>query len=150
MARAGGGATITIKGLDQVNKKLRRLPAKLGRTVIRKAMRQSLKPVQARVRELAPAGKTGQIKGGVRILAARARKGRVTVRVVIGKGWFKGDSFYAGFQEYGWQPGRRGGTRGRHIAGKHFMRHAYEQAGPAAKGDAEARILAGVLAELAR
>lgn len=139
---------ITIRGLKEVSAKLRRVEPALGRKIIRRAFRQALKPVKARVRDLAPV-KTGQTKAAVKVLAGRSRRGRITMRVVIGKGAYKGDQYYAAYQEYGFRLGsrKRGGSRPQ-IEGKHFMKRAFDETADKARDDAERLILEGVMAEL--
>jgi hypothetical protein len=131
---AGG---ITIRGLTEVNAKMKRMEPKAAVRLIRKAFRRALIPVRNRTQEYAPK-KTGAMAGAVKILAGRTSRGLVRQRVVIGKGAYRGDQFYGSMQELGWKigPRKRGANRA-HKEGTRFMRKAYNDEGPAALDHAE-------------
>ena len=71
-------------------------------------------------------------------MSGRAKKGRITMRVVIGANAFKGGRHYGAFRDLG--TGK--------LAGSDGMRGAFEETGETAKADAERLILDGVMAEL--
>lgn len=152
-------ATFTITGVKEIDRALKALEPKVAKKVLRKALRESLKPVKARVEQLAPRGPTGQTAKKVKILAAtRTRKKVIKLRVVIGKGYFIGEQFYASFTELGTKRSGRGFTRGffqgktRNVGQKaqHFMKRAYEQTKDQAKATAVAEIKAGIEREASR
>lgn len=128
-------AEFTITGVKALDRKLRQLEPKVARKVIRQALRKALRPVQARVKQLAPVGETGQLKRAVKIRAARSRRrGEIKLRVVIGKDDFTGTQFYSSFTEYGSskQPAQ------------HFMRRAFDSTKDEAKRTAISEIRAGI------
>jgi hypothetical protein len=131
------GEGITIRGLTEVSAKLKRMDKKAAVRLVRKAFRKALVPVKNRTQELAPKD-TGAMAGAVKIFAGRTSRGLIRQRVVIGKGAYRGDQFYGSMQELGWKQGsRKLGDKREHIAGKRFMREAYNQTGPAAMEKAE-------------
>lgn len=102
-------AAIQVEGLKELGETLRNLDAKLVKKVVRKGLRAGAKVVLAEVRASAPKrtgrmAKAFQITGGGR----GVKRGQVGLRLQVGKKWFVGDQFYAGFQEFGWVPGQRG------------------------------------------
>jgi len=133
------GGPFQILGLDEINKKLAKLEAAIGKKIIRKEIRKALKPVKDRVKALTPVGETGQIKRAIKVMAGRSKKGSITYRVVIGKQNFHGKSFYGAFAEFGTKRQKA----------QHFMKRGFDQTAQKAKADAEAGILAACLLELA-
>lgn len=135
---------LQITGLDQINKKLKELDSKVGKKIVRKALRIALKPMQQKVKANVPVD-TGQTKRAIKILAGKTKKGRISIRVVLGKGYYKGDSFYGAFQEFGhFQGSRKLGASRKEIPGKHFMRDAFEAEKEHTKSEAERLILEGI------
>lgn len=151
------GITFTIVGDDRLLRKLDRIAKKDARAAIRKGTRAGAKIVTARTKALAPVSGSRQTgkktkKGGTLRRAIRtrsAKRSRVFIGSVtrLGAGFFKGETFYGAFQEFGWTPGKRriGGVllagarrrtglrdnpnRGKPIEGKHFMERAAKQVG---------------------
>jgi hypothetical protein len=130
-------AHITIRGLDEVSKALKRMDKPAAVRLVRKGFRRALIPVRDATAAAAPK-RTGALAADVKILSGRTRKGILAMRVVIGKGSYKGDRFYGGFQEFGWRLGsrKRGPDRPK-IEGKWFMHGAFLKEGPGAKANAE-------------
>jgi HK97 gp10 family phage protein len=128
---AGGGVTFTIQGLEAILKRLRTLEPRVAKKVLRQALRKGAKRVQARVKQLAPSGPTGQVRRAIKVRAGkRTRKGSVRVNVQIGKGDFQGVTFYGAFTEYGTRrsgTGHKGQRRPTGQKGQHFMERAFHQ-----------------------
>lgn len=137
MARkAGGGQSIIITGVPEIDRKLRTLEPRLQKKVVRQAMRAGMKLVESAARALAPRD-SGQLAAGIKTRAARARRGTITIEVRVGEGDFKGETFYGGFQEYGTK----------HQPAHAFMKPAFETKGEAARDATLSELLAGILRE---
>ncbi len=107
---------ITVKGLDELQKFLDQLPAKVEKNVLRGALRAGAKPVLAAAKSGAPVGppsgenarlyggRAGALRDSLRI-SVNAKRGKVTASVKAG-GSSKGgpDVYYARFVEYGTRP----------------------------------------------
>lgn len=95
--------TVTkIAGGAELDRRLRAVDRKLAGKIVRKALREGAKPVAKEARSLAPR-KTGQMAGAIKVRAGRSRKGVVSVVVQLGRRFFKGDSFYGAFVEFGYR-----------------------------------------------
>lgn len=138
------GISIELIGARELDRILRRIAAKDAKAALRKGSRAGAKIITAKAKTLAPVRKEG--KGGTLRRAIRTRSAKRSRRYVgavstIGKGFFKSETFYGAFIEFGRHLGkRRGGkrTRGqtgggrRFIEGIHFMERAAKEAGPRA------------------
>jgi HK97 gp10 family phage protein len=128
---AGGGVTFTLSGVEAILKRLRTLEPKVAKKVLRQALRKGAKRVQARVKQLAPSGPSGQVRRAIKVRAGkRSRKGTIRVNVQIGKGDFQGTTFYGAFTEYGTKrsgTGHKGQRRMNGQKGQHFMERAFQQ-----------------------
>ncbi len=107
---SGGGdvSEVTVKGLDQLQKFLDQLPAKIEKNVMRGALRAGAKPVLAAAKANAPVATpsaenqrlyglhSGALRDSIRI-SVSVKGGKVTAAVKAGKG----DVYYARFVEYG-------------------------------------------------
>lgn len=135
---AGSGRSFVITGVLELDWALKELPIRLGKKVIRQAIRQALRPVKAAVEANAPVD-TGKLKSKVRIRAGKGKKGTIKLVVRIGEGDFAGQTFYAAMVEYGTskQPGQ------------HYMLRAYESTRIQARDEAIRLILEGVEREAA-
>lgn len=58
----------------------------------------------------------------------KRKRNRIGAITLVSEGLFKGDQFYAGFQEFGW----KAGTAKTEIEGKHFMERAAQAKGRSA------------------
>jgi HK97 gp10 family phage protein len=77
-------ADFTITGLPSLDRKLKALEPRVAKKVVRQALRKGAKRVQARVKQLAPKGPTGQTRKAVKVRAfKRSRKGTIGVKVRI-------------------------------------------------------------------
>jgi len=129
-------ATVTIIGAKETIAKLDALDKKVRRKVVSAAMRAGAKVIVARAKANAPVA-SGKLKKAINVRVAKfigsrkKKRGEIAINAQIGKGNFKGKTFYGAFQEFGWKSGRRvkkGKTDNRRqIQGKHFMETAGKQ-----------------------
>ena len=92
-------AGIFMTGFKEVEKKLKKLPANVQRNIARKAMRNGLKIIRTKARELVPV-KTGRLKRAIKTRVSLKASGEMTGRVFIQtKG--KGGAPYAHLVEWG-------------------------------------------------
>jgi HK97 gp10 family phage protein len=141
-------ADFTITGLPSLDRKLKALEPRVAKKVVRQALRKGAKRVQARVKQLAPKGPTGQTRKAVKVRAfKRSRKGTIGVKVQIGKGDYQGTEFYASFAEFGSKrsgTGHKGQRRAIGQRAQHFMERAYDLEKEPVKRDIIAEIRAGI------
>lgn len=74
---------ITLLGDDIVAARLRALPEKLERKVLRQAMRKAGRPILADAKANAPV-KTGKMRASLKLRALKRKRGRVGVRIETG------------------------------------------------------------------
>jgi HK97 gp10 family phage protein len=99
---------IQLEGLERVKDAFTKLDIKVQRKVARKALRAGAKMLKQVIQMAAPVGKTGLLKKNVKVRGGRANhRGDVAVVVGVGKKWFQGNTFYAGFIEFGHKIGPR-------------------------------------------
>jgi HK97 gp10 family phage protein len=142
---------LKITGLKEIDKALATLEPRVAKKVIRQAMRQGQKIVQAEVKALAPV-RSGATRKAVKVRVGKRKKDAIRVNVQIGQGDYKGDQFYAAFPEYGTKPSGRGGKRKSEGAAsghggqkaQHYMRRAFQTVGERAKEVAMQAIVQGV------
>lgn len=136
---------LTITGVKAVDKKLAQLEKKIQKKVLRQAMRQAMKPLLTDVKEDAPVD-TGLLKSSLKIKAGRRSRDTISVVVQSGEGDFRGDTFYASFNELGFHElgadGKRGG--GPFHPGTEFMRRAFREDSEAVRQDAIRLIEEGI------
>lgn len=146
------GLTFSLTGDAELDRKFRSLPLRVEKKVLREGLREGAKVVQEAAKRAAPR-LTGLMKSAIRVRAAkrsRRNKNLVTIRVVLGQDFFKGETFYGAFQEFGWKAGpRKKGSARPQIEGKHFIEDAYKTAGAAAKAVAQKLIAEGIEREAA-
>jgi HK97 gp10 family phage protein len=142
---------LKVTGLKEVEAALKTLPARVAKKVLRQAMRKGQKIVQAEVKALAPV-RTGATRKAVKVRAGKRKKDTVRINVQIGKGDYKGATYYAAFPEYGTKgSGRKGkhGTEGAQTGrggqrAQHYMKRAFEAAGQRAADTTMEAIVAGI------
>ena len=128
-ARTGfrGKQDLNITGLDELLKALQSLPKEVARQAIRKPLREGAKIVLAEAKRNVPKGKTGNLKRSLKVRAGKRKKGTISIRVVTSEGWFKGETYYGGFIEYG--TGERFHKSGKSVGtveARHFIKRAYD------------------------
>lgn len=131
---------LVVTGLREIDRALKELEPKLGKKVIRQAMRKAMKPVKAAVEQNAPVGETGLLASSVKIKAAKKSRKSFGMDVRIGEQDWVGDTWYAAAQEYGTS----------RMAGSGFMRKAFDEQGDEAKAIALREIVAGLNREANR
>jgi len=139
-AMAADGITVKLDGIDELNRALRELPAKIRKQAMRKALREGAKAIQQQARKNAPVlaiatptRKPGTLRRNIIIRASKfARRAGgegvfVSVRPLrgarqkkLGKAGAKNpnDPFYWWWQEFGWVAGGgriKGGKRRRAL-----------------------------------
>ena len=165
---------IRVEGWEVVAARLKALGPKLARKVIRQALRNGAKIINAEAvanvdKDNAPEWQdTGNLKRAIRVRAGKRRRGYITVKSTVGKAWFKGETFYGAFREWGHKIGKRASnemlgirSRKRRNEGEKaaaaaanesraevrpypFMEPAYKSHGKAAAQLIEREILAGI------
>lgn len=148
--------TIKIEGFSELERLLKQLPRTVARKLARQALRVGAKIVQREAKQRAPKN-TGTLAAGIKVRAAKAKKkDRTAVMVRVGDGHFKGETFYSGFIEFGYEkvptiplPGgkfksaKRGSEPTTTIPPRPFMRPAFD-----AKKEEAARAIGKALGEL--
>lgn len=134
------GLVIQINGDKQVIENLKDLEPRMRRLAITRSMRAALKPVLATARQMAPK-KTEKLRKNIKLKMWKRsrskeakRNPKIGMSIQVGDGWYKGDTFYGAFQEFGWHTGkrtnairrRRGTDTRRWIEGKHFMEQTFD------------------------
>jgi HK97 gp10 family phage protein len=140
---------ITIKGSKAIERAFRELPSKLARKAIRQGLRAGAKIVRDGAVADAPED-TGLTRKAIKVRSGRSRKNRFSMAVIIGKGNYKGATFYGAFQEFGWETGSRKSPNRREVPGKHFMRRAMESKRDAAESAILETIADGIEREAGR
>jgi len=131
--------------LQDAVERLKGLEPKVRKKIIRQAIRPAMKIVQRDAIARAPRGESGLLKKSIKVRAFKRSRTKIGVSVSTAKGWFKGDAFYGGFQEWGWKQGKRSlGSMRRHIPGFGYMQGAYESKGDEARDVAMTGILLAV------
>ncbi len=157
--------TVTITGLAELNNRLKELPVKLQKTIIRKSLGASGAAGVIKKAAIANAPvRTGRLKAAaiVKFLRDKSndtqsayivtfRRGKRAQRV--GKKALNRDAFYASWVEFGHRivPRRRRGGKGRRrgaaatgsVPGRHFLARAFATAGRQALDVFESKLRAG-------
>lgn len=149
-------ASIRLEGAKQLDKMLAELDRKVARKVLSASLRDGAKVISAQAKANAPV-LSGLTRKQIKVRAAKKRRSETAaIKVTTGEGNFKGKTFYASFQEFGWvkaptirtssgqffsmsRASRRStGDQGTKIPGKHFMENAFKsKASTAAKAATE-------------
>ena len=115
-------------------RKLERFTRRDAKRAVRRGTRAGAKIVIPRARELAPVLKKrtkrrmpGLLRRAIRVRAAKRSRRYIGAVVILGAGFFKGETFYGAFQELGWKTGKRGSENRKQIPGKHFMERAAKE-----------------------
>lgn len=124
----------TIAGEKEITRRLKLLPDRLKKKVLRQAMRASMKPVAAAVRSEVPV-LSGLTKASVKVRSIKFKsRNNVGVKVMIGKGDYKGETYYAAFVQFGTSK----------IPADPFMDRAFSRTKDSAKAQAMTTIRAGI------
>ena len=122
--------SIKLIGGKELDRKLKALPRKVAKKILRQALRAGAKIILAQAKANAPVA-TGQLKKSLKVRAMkRTRKGTVGFKVQTKAGDFKGDEFYGSFLEYGFRRGKRPGKGAEYtreiVPAQPFMRPAFD------------------------
>lgn len=100
--------TVVVTGVEELDKKLAALMGAQAKAAIRKASRAALKPIADAAKSNAPR-RSGRLRKSIKVKALPRSRSHVGSQVVSGgdDNAFAGHTFYGGFQEFGWQVGRR-------------------------------------------
>ncbi len=135
--------TVVVTGVPAIDRRLRRVEGKVGRKVVRRALRRGAKLVAQEAKRRAPR-RTGALSKSIKVRAGKRSRRAISINAIIGKGFFKGETFYAGFIEFG-APGHMTYGRGRSpLKPNPFMRAAFDTAGPRARDLVLREILQGL------
>ena len=134
--RSGGGIAgrIHLHGAEQLLASLRSFEPKLAKKVLRNAMREAARPILEEAKRLVPVD-TGELRDSLVIRAAkRVRKGSVGVVVQTERGFFKGDTYYGAFVEFGTK----------NMAARPYLRPAFDSRKEEAAMVAQQLIASGI------
>ena len=100
--------TMSLQGDKELVDKLKSLTKSEFKSATQTGAKKSLDPVRKTAQAIAPK-KTGRLKRAIRVRVLKRSRVRVGARVTVGThdNMFKGRTFYAAFQEYGWKTGKR-------------------------------------------
>lgn len=100
--------TMSLQGDRELVDKLKSLTKSEFKSATQTGAKKSLDPVRKTAQAIAPK-RTGKLKRAIRIRVLKRSRVRVGARVTVGShdSMFKGRTFYAAFQEYGWKAGKR-------------------------------------------
>lgn len=103
--RAGGGVVVEFRGLQEWGRQFSKLTGN-AKKALRNGLRAGAKITTAAARAVAPV-RTGQLRRAIRTKAAKRSRRYIGVKTMIGEGYFKGETFYGAFVEFGWKTGKR-------------------------------------------
>jgi len=120
---------VSLAGDVETLELLRTLPAKLVKGALRKSLRESAKTVLRGAKFRAPR-KSGLLIKTLKVRAfKRTRKAVVGFTVGTAAGDYKGQTFYGGFQEYGWRPTGRHRQSGAIRTAQKWLRREKQEIG---------------------
>lgn len=138
-------ASFKLLGAKEINRALKQLSEEAGKRVVKREMRKAIKPIYQRTLEKAPLGMTSQTISALKIKGYH-KKGRIKFVVQVGKGDFKGDTYYAAFYHKGTKK-KDGSPK---MIPRPWMKEAFDETKDAATTNAEKLILAGIEKEVKR
>jgi HK97 gp10 family phage protein len=89
---------VKLKGFAELEKALNELPEKIERNIVRSALRQAAKVIEAEAKRQVPV-RSGKLRDSIRV-RFKLKNGRPMATVIAG-GTKKGQPFYAHFVEFG-------------------------------------------------
>lgn len=112
----------------------------LGKRLVNKIIKRETRPFSKKITDAVKANaplKTGFLKRNIKTRVAKNENGSqfkvIGTATTTSKGFYKGDDFYAGFQEFGWHVGKRTRTKSdadrKFIPGKEFFGKAAKDPG---------------------
>ncbi len=116
-----GFMEVRFDGVEGLLTALREMEPKAARKVTRQGLRAGANLVKREAQALAPVA-SGATRKSIKARAGKRRKNVYSINAFAGgERFFHGDTFYAGFVEYGFQ--HRGGGR---VEEQPFIRPAYD------------------------
>lgn len=114
--------TITVEGLEDVQRRIYAFGNKLGDKVVRSALRKGANLIKRAVQQQVPV-RTGKLRRGFTVARSKIHRGRrpgdaIGVYLALRKG--KNAAFYGRFLNDGWQHGK---TK---VPGRHFIQKAFD------------------------
>lgn len=110
MASAGEiSLSFTLTGNKKLDRMFAELPKRMQKKVLREGLRPAAKLVQTQAKANIPS-KSGKGSASLKVRAGkRSRKypDRVSINVITAAGWFRGETFYMAFDEFGFKLGSR-------------------------------------------
>ncbi len=99
---------VVLTGSDELNRKLASLTNAQAREAIRKAARPALKPCLQTARRVAPKA-SGRLRRSIKVRSIARSRTRIGAKVTTSASdsLYSGETFYGGFQEWGWRSGKR-------------------------------------------
>lgn len=138
------GVRFTLRGDEELMRKLRRLPRHIARTVLIDALKQATEPIEAAIRARAPVGPTGNLEASVGTRVRVHRSDFAALHV----GPF---APHAPLVEFGHQQKRvKGGPVIGHVPPHPFARPAFDQVKDQAARAAVRHLQRGVEREAVR
>ena len=109
--------TFSLQGDTELVDKLKGFTKSEYKSAVQIGAKKALKPAQQTAKSIAPRD-TGKLRRAIRIRVLKRSRKRVGARVTIGshESMFKGRTFYAAFQEYGWKTGKRASNQDLGVA----------------------------------
>lgn len=111
------GVTVTLTGLKELDRAVKKLPKGMQRRVLNNALRAGGRVIQKKAKALVPV-KTGTLKRSIVVRTGKAKQGAATVFVTTtsGKGE-KNDAWYSHIVEFG----------GKRVRKQPFLRPAFDE-----------------------
>ena len=109
--------SFSLQGDTEITEKLKSFTKSEYKSAVQMGAKNALKPAQQTAKSIAPKD-TGKLRRAIRIRVLKRSRKRVGARVTIGshESMFKGKTFYAAFQEYGWKTGKRASNQDLGVA----------------------------------
>jgi HK97 gp10 family phage protein len=109
--------TYSLQGDKELAAKLSTLTKSEFKSAVQFGAKKAMAPAQQTARSVAPKN-TGKLRRAIRVRVLKRSRKRVGARVTIGahESMFKGRTFYAAFQEYGWRTGKRASNQDLGVA----------------------------------
>lgn len=99
---------VAVTGLKEVDSALFLFSDRVRKQLLRAAAKEVAAQIKADAQARAPRKDQGRIAEAIQVRALqrnrRSRKGDVGASVRVGDGWFRGNTFFAGFLEFGTKP----------------------------------------------
>jgi HK97 gp10 family phage protein len=126
-----------LTGAEELTRAMGEIKTSIARKHLRTALRAGAKVIQLQCKADAPV-KSGRTRSAIKVRSGKRSRTGIRMLVSIGKSFFKGDTFYAGFVEFGWVPSRkrRSQRKGKarppragegFVPGERWLHHAFDK-----------------------